>query len=170
MPKGGMSGHTSHGNGDNVWLTPPGLIKALGYVDLDPCAADDRPWPTAYRHFVKADDGLSKQWNGFVYVNPPYDAEAGRWLSRLADHGNGIALIFARTETEAFHSQLWDRADALFFFRGRLFFHYPDGRRAPHNAGAPSVLAAYGQTAVTKLERIDGEFKHEFPGRLIRLR
>lgn len=35
-------------------------------------------------------------------------------------------------------------ASALLFLRGRLFFHRADGRRAAHNAGAPSVLIAYG--------------------------
>ena len=31
------------------------------------------------------------------------------------------------------------------FLEGRLYFHHADGRRAAANAGAPSVLAAYGQ-------------------------
>ena len=30
------------------------------------------------------------------------------------------------------------------FLHGRLHFHRPDGTRAPANAGAPSVLVAYG--------------------------
>jgi hypothetical protein len=66
------------------------------------------------------------------------------WLSRLADHGTGTALIFARTETAAFHRQVWQRATALLFLKGRITFHLPDGRRGRWSGGAPSVLVAYG--------------------------
>ena len=30
-----------------VWITPPWILRALGPFDLDPCAADQQPWPTA---------------------------------------------------------------------------------------------------------------------------
>ena len=63
---------------------------------------------------------------------------------RLAEHGYGTALIFARTETEGFVEQVWGKATAVRFLHGRLHFHRPDGTRAPANAGAPSVLIAYG--------------------------
>lgn len=44
-----------------------------------------------------------------------------------------------------FFSQVWSKADALLFLRGRLYFHRPDGTRAAANSGAPSVLIAYGK-------------------------
>lgn len=62
-------------------------------------------------------------------------------MPRMA--GGGIALTFARTETRMFFDCVWERADALFFFRGRLRFCGVDGK-APGPAGAPSVLIAYG--------------------------
>lgn len=46
---------------------------------------------------------------------------------------------------------VWERATAVFFFKGRLFFHYPDGRRAAANAGAPSCLVAYGERDAARL-------------------
>lgn len=95
--------------------------------------------------------GLHAPWSGLVWCNPPYDRHAWAWLAKCADHGNAIALIFARTEVEQFHRQVWDRADALLFFEGRLFFHKPDGSRAPHNGGAPSVLVAYGNIATSRI-------------------
>lgn len=79
-----------------------------------------------------------------VWCNPPYGSETGKWLKRLVDHGDGIALIFARTETRMFFDHAWNYADAVFFFEGRLHFHHVDGRRAAANAGAPSCLVAYG--------------------------
>lgn len=86
-----------------------------------------------------------------MWMNPPYGREAERWLARLADHGDGIALIFARTETEAFFSEVWEQADALLFLRGRLTFCRVDGIPAKHNGGAPSVLVAYGEWASLRL-------------------
>lgn len=115
-----MGGHHSHRMGTDEWLTPPEILEALGPFDLDPCAPSTRPWPMAAQHYSKEDDGLLRPWEGRVWLNPPYGLEAERWLRRLAIHGNGIALIFARTETEAFFSQVWERADAILFLRGRL--------------------------------------------------
>ena len=146
-PKRGMGGHQSPVGDTEVWLTPPDILAALGSFDLDPCAAPEpRPWATADRHIVRAQDGLTQPWHGRVWLNPPYGGPAiiGPWMRRMADHGQGIALIFARTETAVFFETVWSRASALLFLRGRLHFHRPDGTRADHNSGAPSVLIAYG--------------------------
>jgi hypothetical protein len=133
------------------WLTPPNVLGALGAFDLDPCAPVVRPWPMATEHYTAADNGLAKPWRGRVWLNPPYGGETARWMERLADHGNGIALIFARTETGIFFPWVWERASALLFLKGRLHFHYVDGRRAKANGGAPSVLIAYGSNNVEAL-------------------
>ena len=142
-----MGGHQSAAMLKDEWLTPPSIIKALGEFDLDPCAPAEerRPWDMAKRHYSVEHNGLAQPWSGRVWCNPPYGLEAARWLERLAEHGNGIALIFARTETAMFFDHVWDKADALLFLRGRLHFHHVDGTRAAANAGAPSVLVAYGQ-------------------------
>jgi len=77
------------------------------------------------------------------------------WLIKLSKHSEGgFALIMARTKPEGFHRAVWRQADALFFFKGRLHFHLPTtGERAKGNAGAPSVLVAYGSEAVGRLEK-----------------
>lgn len=142
----GMSGHQRTIGATDEWLTPPSLLKALGEFDLDPCSPIERPWETAARHLTIEDDGLSTEWGGAhvrAWLNPPYGQETGRWLAKLARHGNGIALIFARTETEMFFKWGWERADAMLFLRGRISFHKIDGT-IRGNAGAPSVLIAYG--------------------------
>lgn len=145
------------------WLTPPDVIAALGPFDLDPCSPINRPWPTAAKHYTVADDGLRQPWDGMVWCNPPY-ANWATWLHRLAEHGDGIALIFARTETRHFFEAVWERADALLFLRGRLSFHHSDGKRARANSGAPSVFVAYGPEAVRRLASCGLE------GRLVHLR
>ena len=155
----GMGTHQSARMLKDEWLTPPEIISTLGEFDLDPCSPVNRPWPTASNHYTILDDGLSLSWDGRVWCNPPYGLETAKWLDRLADHGNGIALIFARTETRMFFEYVWDKADALLFFKGRLHFHHVDGARAKANAGAPSVLVAYGDQNVEHLHNsgIDGQ-------------
>lgn len=160
----GISDHEKHGRGERIWLTPPAIVKALGPFDLDPCFSDPRPWDTAAKHYgndaAGGLGGLFEPWDGMVWCNPPYDMQTGQWLRKCADHGNAIALIFARTETEDFHRQIWDRADAVFFFEGRLTFHHPAGRKAKANGGAPSVLVAYGRQAVERIKsaKLRGKF------------
>lgn len=140
-----MAGCQTTVNGKDEWLTPPAVLQPLGLFDLDPCAPVVRPWDTAAKHYTVLDDGLAQSWAGRVWLNPPYGRETGTWLARLAKHGNGIALIFARTETAIFFDHVWPLAHALFFFRGRLVFHHVTGEAADNNGGAPSVLIAYGQ-------------------------
>lgn len=149
-----MGSHQSAAMKSDVWLTPPHVIQALGQFDLDPCAAPEpRPWPTATRHIARPDDGLNAEWRGMVWCNPPYSKEAVKWLRRMSEHGNGIALIFARTETEWFWETVWrsPTATAALWLEGRLYFHRPDGSRAPANSGAPSVLVSYGPAAAARL-------------------
>jgi len=155
-----MGSHQSHKSLKQEWLTPPEILHALGEFDLDPCAPVDRPWPMARSHYTIADNGLSQPWFGRVWCNPPYGVETGKWLARLAAHGNGLALIFARTETAMFFTHVWGKARALLFLKGRLHFYNNDGSRAPGNAGAPSVLAAYGKNNAAILERcgLAGQF------------
>lgn len=152
----GMGSHQSASMGKDEWLTPPQLLRELGHFDLDPCAPIDRPWPTAGQHYTQQDDGLSLPWFGRVWCNPPYGSETGKWLERLADHGDGIALIFARVETRCWFSHVWPKASAVRFIQGRLYFHHVDGSRAAANSGAPSALIAYGSGNIEPLNRIPG--------------
>jgi len=141
-----LSRHQSARMKSDVWLTPPGILSLLGSFDLDPCAAPPpRPWSTAARHISLPDDGLSSEWTGRVWLNPPFGSQARLWLRKLKDHGNGIALIPARTETAMFYESVWNGADSVCFIKGRPHFHYPDGSRAPFNSGAPICLVSYGR-------------------------
>lgn len=90
------------------------------------------------------------------------------WLLKLAYHGNGIALIPARTETEMFYESVWAKADGICFVQSRPHFHaaqdttvshngkeIPVGRgeRFPFNSGAPIALVAYGPENVDAITR-----------------
>jgi hypothetical protein len=175
----GIGGHHSAAAATTSWLTPPPIIAALGGVqsfDLDPCAFP--AWPTARHGYALPEtDGLAAGWSGRVWLNPPYTSgEIADWLQKLGDHGRGTALIFARSETDAFQAQVFGRASGLLWLAGRLHFYADDANLygahdGPHawgkhargfercelcgvakaNAGAPSVLCAYGQEDLDRL-------------------
>lgn len=149
--------------GREEWLTPPYIINALGEFDLDPCAPIVRLFPTAQSFFTINDDGLAHPWQGRVWLNPPYGDQTTRWLQRLAEHGNGIALIFARTETGTFFPWVWEYAHAVLFLRGRVKFYNVDGTQGG-SAGAPSCLIAYGEDNAIALTR------SKLDGRVVRLK
>jgi hypothetical protein len=149
MNKAGIGSHTTPNQGaTNTWLTPPHIVRALGAFDLDPCAAPSpRPWDTASRHIELPEDGLIASWgdpfSSRIWLNPPYGKETDAWLEKMSTHRNGIALIFARTETATWQTWVWPFAHSILFLDGRLFFHLPDGTRGKSNAGGPSALISY---------------------------
>ena len=146
-PQGGLT---------TEWYTPPHIFDALGvYFDLDPCHPPERlPWIPAAQTYCHFDDGLSQPWHGRVWLNPPYGRETGPWLERFVEHHDGIALVFARTETEWFH-RFALAVDAWCLIRGRLTFVRADRSPAEFNAGAPSMLLAVGERNVQAIQDSD---------------
>ena len=130
----------------------------LGPFDLDPCAADPRPWDCA-RPTSQSSMTAWRLWLGRVYLNPPFNRyEVGDWIRKLADHGCGTALLHARTEAGWFepsgrahqHSCSWPTDQIL----------SPDGSDQPANSGAPPVLVAFGDDDARRLRNsgIAGSF------------
>jgi DNA N-6-adenine-methyltransferase (Dam) len=136
-----------------VHITPKWIIDRLGPFDFDPCAADPRPWDCAAINLTERDDGLARRWprDNRIWLNPPFDRyEVAKWIGRLAEHGNGIALLHARTEAGWFEP-IWQHASAILFLADRLKFCRPDGSEQSANSGAPAVLVAFGEANVTRL-------------------
>lgn len=99
-------------------------MRTLGDITLDPCSDAGKNVPAKF-HLTKEDDGLSCEWHGSVFMNPPYGKEIPKWVEKLAKEyhtGNvvsAIALVPARTDTA------WFDVLAEFpvcFVRGRLKF------------------------------------------------
>lgn len=134
-----------------IWITPKWIIDALGPFDLDPCSNYHQPWPCADCGFTER--GLDRKWYGRVWLNPPFHRyEVASWVRRLAEHNCGTALLHARTEAEWFEP-VWAKASAILFLADRLYFHYPDGRRAEANSGAPACLIAFGPEDADRLSK-----------------
>ncbi len=136
------------------WYTPRDMLEALGErFDLDPCSPGAGHWVPADRVFTKSDDGLSQDWNGFVFMNPPFGGRNGHvpWLEKFLQHGNGIAIVRAYTSAAWFHEYAI-RADAMLFPRGKTKFVRPDGS-VGGSPGHGVVLLAMGERAKSALRR-----------------
>lgn len=129
----------NHQGQTDTWLTPLSIIQSLGDFDLDPCGFQGHA--TAKRLICLPSDGLEEKWEGRIWLNPPYGKQTGTWLQKLEEHGNGIALVFARTETSWFQRL---RPDLVFLIKGRIKFLKPDFTEST-NAGHGSMLLAWGR-------------------------
>ena len=140
-------------SGEKTWLTPPHIVESLGPFDLDPCCPPNMPWRTAAQMICRPDDGLAVNRTGKrVWLNPPYGRDAIPFLRKMAENRQrgGILLIFARTDTSAWHDWIFPYAYGILFLRGRLRFHHPDGTPG-ETATAPSALVAYSENDFVRL-------------------
>lgn len=145
------------------WYTPKYIIDSLGKFDLDPCAPSVPLFKTAEVMYNEFDDGLAQKWEGRVWLNPPYSRPLiNKFLRRMAEHNKGVALIFSRTDTELFHTEVFNKATAVKFLKGRIKFLKPNGMEAG-TPGCGSVLIAYGEEDADILEC------NELKGKFIRL-
>lgn len=159
------------------WYTPAWIFEELGLeFDLDPCHPIERLlWVPAARRYTVLDNGLVQVWDGSVWLNPPYDPpeqpcktkcdkkrclERGHcvdeyvpglvdWMAKMHEHGRGVALVFARTDTDWFARYVAE-ADGVLFLRRRVRFVGADGKPKPGkdgkvgSPGAGSMLVAWG--------------------------
>ncbi|WP_181436237.1 DNA N-6-adenine-methyltransferase [Curtobacterium sp. MCBD17_008] len=148
--------HESGPHNPNIeWYTPAAVFNALGVeFDLDPCspgsALSNVP---AVSCFTIDDDGLTSPWHGMCWVNPPYD-DTDTWLEKPAAHGDGIALVFARTDTKWAHKAMAS-ADVVCFTAGRIKFINGRTGRPQGSPGAGSMFLAWGERAARALRQAD---------------
>ena len=136
----------TEGTGENEWFTPPEYIelarRVLGDIDLDPATHKEaQKTIRAAQCFTKAEDGLTREWHGRVWLNPPYAQPAiahfvsKMVIERLAGHVTAaIMLTHNYTDTSWFHEAA-TIADAICFMRGRVKFYEPDGEIAAPTQG-----------------------------------
>lgn len=123
----------------NTWLTPLSLVHSLCEFDLDPCAYPNHK--TAKKLICLPDDGLAADWHGRVWLNPPYGKHQQLWLKKMLLHGNGIALVFARLETQWIKPFI---SNGFFIIEGRLSFLDSDFIEQ-NNAGVGNILIPFGR-------------------------
>ena len=107
------------------WTTPKDLFDELNSeftFSLDVASTDDNALCEV--HYTKDDDGLSQEWTGAVWCNPPYGREIGKWIAKAASTHEGgvvVCLVPARTDTSWWHDYAI-KASEIRFIRGRLRF------------------------------------------------
>lgn len=126
------------------WATPQDFFDKLNdefHFDVDVCASDSNH--KCEKYFTKEQDGLNQPWHGFVWCNPPYGREIGKWVKAVAEHsGGGVMLLPARTDTRWFHDYIYGKAD-IRFIRGRLKFG-----GSKNSAPFPSMIAIFKKKGV----------------------
>lgn len=132
---------------NDEWYTPREIIQSLGEFDLDPATSLEayRLNQSAKKIYTATDDGLKQEWMGRVWLNPPYSNPLNRYfMMKMAEHNNGIALVFAKIEAKWFHDIVLSHAIAIKFLYSRIRFYKPDGTQGlqPRNG---SMLVAYGR-------------------------
>lgn len=137
------------GTGENEWYTPPEILEAardvMGEFDLDPASSSAAQQNVqAKQFFTRKDNGLTQDWHGRVWLNPPYmqpfiaqfatkmvaEVRAGRVTA-------AIMLTHNYTDTGWFH-ELAGQCEAICFTRGRIKFYDADG-----NVAAPTQGQAF---------------------------
>jgi phage N-6-adenine-methyltransferase len=149
----GFFGGLGRSSGWHGWETPADLFdlieRGAGAFDLDPCAPDKPGTVRSTRRYTATEDGLSREWRGRVFMNPPYGRALPRWLAKAAAEAEAgaevVGLVPLRSETEWWHTHVVGRA-AVFVLRGRLFFGdgewgAPFGSALVVWGGSPETLA-----------------------------
>ena len=114
------------------WKTPKAFYLELDkefHFNHDPCPSN----PTV--------DGLTSEWGGVSFVNPPYGREIPKWIKKGWDeHMKGKTVVFlipSRTDTRWFQDYCL-KAKEIRFIRGRLKF---DDQKNP--APFPSCVVVF---------------------------
>lgn len=125
------------------WETPLALFALLNQefnFTLDVCAAPGNA--KCERYFNKKDDGLSKEWSGACWMNPPYGDDIPKWVEKAHESGKQgatvVCLVPARTDT----AWWWDHCiyGEVRFLRGRLRFG-----GGTSGAPFPSAVVIFGR-------------------------
>ena len=127
-------------SGCNEWYTPALYIEAarvvMDGIDLDPATSNEaQELVQAETFYTIADDGLAQNWEGSVWMNPPYSRDLiERFCQKLVDSyrkgsvDSAIVLVNNATETGA-GQLLLSSCDAVCFHRGRIKFHGPKAQK-----------------------------------------
>lgn len=123
------------------WETPQLFFDALNaehHFDVDVCATANNA--KCERYYTKEQDGLSQQWKGVCWMNPPYGREIGKWMRKAYESSlygaTVVCLVPARTDTAWLHD--YAMKGEIEFVRGRLKF---GGSKA--NAPFPSAIVTF---------------------------
>lgn len=106
--------------------TPKYIFDALGLeFDLDPCSPETGSVvPARHRYHLPA-DGLSVNWFGLVWMNPPF-SKPSPWVDKWLEHGNGIALL-PLSGNSGWWQKIFNTEASMVMLKPNTPFTKPDG-------------------------------------------
>jgi phage N-6-adenine-methyltransferase len=154
----------TEGKGNNEWWTPEEYIELaremLGEIELDPATSEgaQRVVKTT-RFYTKDENGLQQDWNGRVWLNPPYARKLiGKFIKKLCEEvrvgrvTEAILLTHNYTSSAWFQDEIAPNASAICFSE-RVAFEPPDGD--PANPTQGQAFSYFGPN-VDRFEKIFG--------------
>jgi len=109
----------------DLWSTPQEFFDKYNQLydfEIDVCASKENAKCTKF--YTKEDDGLSKEWTGKCWMNPPYGRTIKQWMKKAYESSlNGatvVCLVPSRTDTAWWHD--YAVKGQIEFIRGRLKF------------------------------------------------
>jgi phage N-6-adenine-methyltransferase len=171
--------HRAEGTGDDEWNTPQDYVEAarivLGEIDVDPATSSfAQEWIRAKQFFTAQDDGLTKEWHGRVWLNPPYSREKIKpFIDKMVAEIEATRVTAAIVLTHSYTDNEWFQkiflvTQALCFTKGRIAFTDPDGDpcrptqgqiffyRGPDVETFETVFSAFGPVGVLHQRGVKG--------------
>jgi ParB family chromosome partitioning protein len=122
--------HVSNNSGENEWYTPECYIESarlvMGVIHLDPASSEiANKTVNSNLFYTQEDDGLSKEWFGNIWMNPPYSHPLiFQFISKLVQSkGVNQAIVLVNNGTETQWGQLLlSNSSAVCFHQSRIRF------------------------------------------------
>lgn len=126
------------------WYTPDNFFNKYNDIynfNLDTACTKENA--KCVNYYTEQDDGLSKDWIGSVWCNPPY-SKIANWIKKAYEehikHGSTIVMLIpARPDTKAWRDYIVNKA-TIHFVTGRLKFG-----GSKNSAPFPSAVIIYSK-------------------------
>lgn len=129
----------------DLWETPQDFFDVLHSefnFETDVCALPENAKCETF--FSPDDDGLSQNWGGICWMNPPYGRDIGKWVKKAYESSlegaTVVCLLPARTDTAWWHD--YCMRGEIRLVRGRLKFG-----GSKWNAPFPNAVVIFGKRA-----------------------
>lgn len=148
----------------DTWQTPPEILDVLtDYLtfDVDPCAGEGTD--IAKDNVRLPRNGLAVQWNGVIFLNPPF-SEKVKWLKKAVEEyqkGNAdLIVVLTPDSTDVkswWHGLIVPNATYTWFSHGRVDYIDPDTDDDESTSGATfgTALSFFGDVPEDLLKELD---------------
>lgn len=136
---------------NNEYYTPAWVFETLAIeFDLDVASPHEKTHvPAKTRYCACCNDGLTNNWFGNVWMNPPF-SPMKPWVDKFLHHPSGIALLPLYRSNSLM--EIWNYADGVTLLTNKMAFEHPElGKKAIFS---PVALFAKGSHNIEALRRI----------------